>query len=265
MSHKLIATAHFQNTLAQQHFPTLCSLLEQDSASHRFLFYEKLKSLNLDTPENNKPRYSSLKTDPLKMRKSAVLMCFVTRPSIIPSPIRLLILQKTPKNVKMDSKYLYGGQPCFPGGTFDEGIDDTLRDTAIRETNEELGPVNGLKVCNESFPEALTGAGIFSVKTFIATFENSGIVPYQLQKEEIAHAFEIHFADILKGYDPKGVINYPGYGEFMGPMFNVTGLTCPTVDNTDPKNQSFVPLAIWGYTASIIEKFCRTLEQDLAQ
>lgn len=266
-------------------FPKLCELIETDSAKHRYLFYDKLKTLNLDTPDNRRPRYSTLKTHPSQMKKSAVLMCFVTRSCIVPSPIRLLILLKQPKNAKLNSRYLYGGQPCFPGGTFDSKLDDTLLQTAIRETIEELGPVHGLEICNESFPEAVTGAGVFTVKTFIAMFESPTAVVsssslssslqqpppsppaapfYQLQVNEIAHAFEIDFAHLLQGYDPNGRITYPGYGDFVGPMFNVTGLTCPTQLNPDPLNQSHVPLGIWGYTASIIERFCRTLEHELS-
>ena len=44
-----------------------------------------------------------------------------------------LIFQKRAANIRQ------GGDICFPGGGFEEGVDDTFKDTALRETQEELG------------------------------------------------------------------------------------------------------------------------------
>ena len=44
-----------------------------------------------------------------------------------------LLFQKRAANIRQ------GGDICFPGGGFEEGIDKNFRDTALRETKEELG------------------------------------------------------------------------------------------------------------------------------
>ena len=44
-----------------------------------------------------------------------------------------LIFQKRAANIRQ------GGDICFPGGGFEEGVDLTFKDTALRETKEELG------------------------------------------------------------------------------------------------------------------------------
>lgn len=44
-----------------------------------------------------------------------------------------LIFQKRAANIRQ------GGDICFPGGGFEEGVDKDFRDTALRETFEELG------------------------------------------------------------------------------------------------------------------------------
>jgi 8-oxo-dGTP pyrophosphatase MutT (NUDIX family) len=250
------------STLIHEHFPKLYSLLSCDTAHDRIRFYDMLKQVDFNTAENRKSRYSRMSA--VEPKKSAVLMCFPINPNIIPSPIRLLVLQKQPKDEKRNANYIYGGQPCFPGGTFDATVDLTLKDTAIRESQEEIGYLHQLSILNESFPEALTGAGLFSVKTFIASFQTTG-KPYELQRNEIANAFEIDFKALIDGYEKYGVVTYPGYGDFIGPVFNVTARACPTVDNSDYNNQKYVDLRIWGYTGSIIEKFCRTIEQELAE
>lgn len=44
-----------------------------------------------------------------------------------------LLFQKRAANIRQ------GGDICFPGGGFEEGIDKDFKDTALRETKEELG------------------------------------------------------------------------------------------------------------------------------
>ena len=44
-----------------------------------------------------------------------------------------LIFQKRAAHIRQ------GGDICFPGGKFEEGIDNDFKDTALRETYEELG------------------------------------------------------------------------------------------------------------------------------
>jgi 8-oxo-dGTP pyrophosphatase MutT (NUDIX family) len=249
------------------YFPNLSTLLKNDSIADRELFYSLLSTTDFNTEENRKPRYyvaKQLRDVPVK--QSAVLMCFVLHHQVAhPPPIKLLVLEKQPKNTTRNAQYIYGGQPCFPGGTYSHGIDKTLLDTAIRETREEIGPVRNLTVLNETVPTALTGAGVFEVKPFIATFEKYHDDVYTLQQAEIAHAVEIDFKSVLNGYDPQGVIRYPGYGDFKGPLFKISGKTCATTVNRDPSNQQVLELNVWGYTSALIASVCRTLENQLSR
>jgi len=59
---------------------------------------------------------------------SAVLLPFVT----IDNKLSLLF-EKRAANIRQ------GGEICFPGGEFDEAVDESFEQTAIRETEEEIG------------------------------------------------------------------------------------------------------------------------------
>lgn len=60
--------------------------------------------------------------------QSAVLMSFVK----IDEAYHLVLEQRS-------STISQAGEVCFPGGRYDSDLDDSTKDTAIRETHEELG------------------------------------------------------------------------------------------------------------------------------
>ncbi|MFX1383238.1 MAG: NUDIX hydrolase [Promethearchaeota archaeon] len=78
--------------------------------------------------------------------KAAVLF------TIIPydeNPYELVIIHRTDKGLK------HRGEMSFPGGKFDLKLDKSLRDTALRECEEEIGvPRNKIKIlgCLHDFP-----------------------------------------------------------------------------------------------------------------
>lgn len=55
-----------------------------------------------------------------------------------------LLFQKRAAHIRQ------GGDICFPGGKFEEGVDKTFEDTALRETYEELGiPKKDIKLVGQ--------------------------------------------------------------------------------------------------------------------
>ena len=72
--------------------------------------------------------------------------------TIIPykdKPYELVVIHRTDKGLK------HRGEMSFPGGKFDSRYDKSLEDTALRETEEEIGvPKNKVKIlgCLHDFP-----------------------------------------------------------------------------------------------------------------
>jgi len=72
--------------------------------------------------------------------------------SIIPyedKPYKLILIHRSDKGER------HRGEMSFPGGKFEPKIDRSLKDTALRETEEEIGvPRNNIKIlgCLDDFP-----------------------------------------------------------------------------------------------------------------
>ena len=104
----------------------------------------KNKDLDLsDEIIDNKMNFSSrikelieLNNKKINYRKSSVLILVYPSKDQIP---KIALLQR-PQNLKF-----HPGQICFPGGKF-QNADQTNLNTALRETNEEIGiPINKIK------------------------------------------------------------------------------------------------------------------------
>jgi 8-oxo-dGTP pyrophosphatase MutT (NUDIX family) len=64
--------------------------------------------------------------------------------NLIKCAILILMVKKEDKlhvlfTVRSQRLKSYSGEICFPGGKFDPNLDETFEDTAVRETNEEIG------------------------------------------------------------------------------------------------------------------------------
>jgi len=78
--------------------------------------------------------------------KSAVIFTIIPHDD---KPYELVIIHRTDKGEK------HGGEMSFPGGKFDSTLDKSLKDTALRECEEEIGvPRNQIKIlgCLHDFP-----------------------------------------------------------------------------------------------------------------
>lgn len=82
------------------------------------------------------------------------------------------------------------GEICFPGGKFDPALDASFRDTAIRETVEELGVVSEkLRIMgNLDTVVATMGA---TVDAFLAILDLDNLEDLQINLQEVERVFTI--------------------------------------------------------------------------
>jgi len=83
-----------------------------------------------------------------------------------------------------------GGEICFPGGEFDPETDTTFRDTAIRETIEELG-IKKEDISIHGILDTLIGPMGVTVDSFIGTLNLTDLSELKFDKEEVEKIFVI--------------------------------------------------------------------------
>ncbi|KAF0976532.1 hypothetical protein FDP41_004431 [Naegleria fowleri] len=264
----------------QEIFPNLTNFLKMGSSD----FFEVLKSIDFHKNEKQRPTFHeynnyvhnnnggvklklSRRPDPTA-RSSAVMVLFFKRGE--KGEPYLVLLQKT--SAKKNTNYQHAGQISFPGGVFDPQVDQSLLETAIRETNEEIGKQN-IQVLNESLPTTMTGARNFNVKPFIGRLINSSSTTigddeeengenfhYILQTEEIAHLFEVKVLDLIQNsrFEPLGKTIINSSFTHYGPVFHLNNLRSVT-------RNEMVPYAnMWGFTATIVAEILDAMEEAVA-
>ena len=91
---------------------------------------------------------------------------------------------------KRSASIRQGGEICFPGGEFDKGLDKNYRETAVRETEEELGikreQINILG-CLDTF----IGPMGVTVDSFVAVIDVDDINNLNFDKDEVEKIFTI--------------------------------------------------------------------------
>ncbi|MCL9781156.1 CoA pyrophosphatase [Vibrio sp. S4M6] len=117
------------------------------------------------------------------LRKASVLIGFVERPKGLH-----IVLTRRAKHLKH-----HPGQVSFPGGKFEES-DASLKETAIREANEEIGLNPSLVNVIGQMPELIT-VSHFSVTPVIAIVDPSYSV--LMDKNEVDEVFEVPANHIL--------------------------------------------------------------------
>lgn len=85
------------------------------------------------------------------------------------------------------------GEICFPGG-LRQPLDKDLSQTALRETNEELGISMERIEILRSMPKEQTLTG-FCISPWFARIET--IEPFSLQKNEVEELIKLPFIDVL--------------------------------------------------------------------
>lgn len=144
---------------------------------------------------------------------------------------------------RTDHLHHHPGQISFPGGRVEAG-DRSALDTALRETEEEIGLPSARVELIGALPEYRTGTG-FSVSPFVGLIR----APYALQLDsfEVAEAFEVPLDFLV---DPA---NHQRHRmEYQGRMREYYAM---------PYRDYF----IWGATAGMLVSLSRLLTQDWAE
>ena len=119
-------------------------------------------------------------------KKAGVLALFY--PSVSQQTMLALILRKTYKGV-------HSAQIGFPGGKF-EDIDDSLRATALRETEEEIGVKQNKVLVLKKLTEVYIPPSNFFVQPFLGYTNKTP--KFVLQEDEVEDLLEVplkHFMD----------------------------------------------------------------------
>ncbi len=118
-------------------------------------------------------------------KKAGVMVLFY--PSIHNETRFVLILRKTYKGV-------HSAQVGFPGGKFEE-VDNSFRDTAIRETEEEVGiPADHISIVRELTQVYIPPSNYFVQPYLGITMHNPVFIP---QESEVEAVIEVPLSEFL--------------------------------------------------------------------
>ncbi|WP_428024030.1 NUDIX hydrolase [Arcobacter sp.] len=106
-----------------------------------------------------------------------------------------VLFQKRAKGIKQ------GGDICFPGGGFEEGLDKNFKQTAIRETNEELGiSKKDIKIIGQL--DTMVASFGTIVEPFIGLVKKKAIKNMKLDTNEVEKTYLIPL-DFFKQNEPE--------------------------------------------------------------
>lgn len=176
---------------------------------------------------------SSFKED-----KSAAVLCLIGYREEHPSEPHLLLIKRTERVGDPHS-----GQMAFPGGMFEEGVDDSHLNTALRETIEEIG-INA-----EELVEVLGGLPSLTTPSQIRIEPFVGVLrqplealKIQLQSEEVSHSIWVRLKTLQSVYKKEKIKR--GLMEFETDVFQVN------------------EYRVWGATGAMIRNLLDRLEMD---
>ena len=133
---------------------------------------------------------------------------------------------------RLDTLPQYPGQVCFPGGACDPG-DRDLFETALRETEEEVGIARERITLLEELAWQMTGLG-HRVKPFLARVEPGPVSPNPAEVDRVLYLpVERLTADLFR---ERGIWRDPNGGEHRVHTFDLDGFE------------------VWGLTARILRE-----------
>lgn len=162
----------------------------------------------------------------------------------MPAAVLFLLFQKSSQwgfflTQRSKNVEYHRGQISLPGGCQEQN--ESLNDTALRETEEEIGvPVSAIKTLGSVTPLFIPASG-FIVTPFIGYCKNHVIPNIDKNEVESLHCVKVeHLLDDLIIENERKVINAV---EVEIPFFNFNGLK------------------VWGATASILNE-CKEIISD---
>lgn len=106
-----------------------------------------------------------------------------------------ILFQKRAAGIKQ------GGDICFPGGGFEDSVDKNFKDTAIRETNEELGiDKKDIKIIGQL--DTMVASFGTIVEPFVGLVKKKAIKNMELNKDEVENTYLIPL-DYFKQNEPE--------------------------------------------------------------
>ncbi|WP_293295977.1 CoA pyrophosphatase [Allomuricauda sp.] len=208
-------------------------------------FYQlalKLKNLPLPGTDSHNKMSPDLRIQWLKQNKvedvnpkrAGVMALFY--PDVDQETRLLLILRKVYKGV-------HSNQIGFPGGKV-EMIDKDLRDTALRETHEEVGvPPKEIEVI-KGLSEVYIPPSNFLVKPYIGVYPQPK--PFVKEEKEVESLVEVYLKDFMDDSNHIQEILSTSYAKNINvPAFKLNGYT------------------VWGATAMMLSEIKELLRQVL--
>jgi 8-oxo-dGTP pyrophosphatase MutT (NUDIX family) len=209
---------------------------------------------------------AKLPTVPGILRKYEYFNSAVLIPLILINGEYNFLFEKRASNIRQ------GGEVCFPGGEFDKINDATFLDTAIRETEEEIG-VEKSKINIIGALDTLVGTMGVTVDSFIATLNVSSLEEIVYHQPEVERIFLIPVSFFEKNSPQK---------------YYLRNVVHPTEKNEDGQEQYSLPVkelhlpdkylkpwqsrkhkilvyqtneeVIWGITAELVYEVTRLLK-----
>ncbi len=166
-----------------------------------------------------------------------------------------------------------GGEVCFPGGMFDEGTDMSPRETALRETTEELGlPEEEIEIIGRL--DTLMAAMGAVIEIFVGVM-NTNISALKINRDEVEKVFTIPVSYFMNT-EPEihqvlirlfsSEINQETGEEIIYLPVRELGLPERYIDPWGNFKQNVYVYrtaegVVWGLTAKIIMDFIRILKE----
>ncbi len=161
--------------------------------------------------------------------------------SIIPyknKPYDLILIHRSNRGTK------HRGEMSFPGGKFDLSLDRNLRDTAIRETEEEIGVLRGnIKIlgCLDDFPTMTQ----YIITPFIGIIDkNQKLIKDEREVQRILKIPITFFTSKIN---------------FREQAINIGDKKLPVFYFNYFENENNQQYVVWGATAYLISNFIETV------
>lgn len=158
------------------------------------------------------------------------------------------------------------GEICFPGGVYEPALDDSLRETAVRETHEELG-LSRDKILISGCLGTLVGRMGLIVEAYIGLLDIRSIDELKVQQSETEAVFTLPLTYFLERspeiyklrMEVQPWVDQPGGGREM--LFPAEQLGLPDRYHrpwNGPPGRVFVwntpHGALWGITAELVNE-----------
>lgn len=189
---------------------------------HRLIFKKlnKFKPKKLDIPE---------------LKKSAIII------PIYPKAKSFQILM-TARSKKLNH---HRGEMSFPGGKFNPSTDITLKDTALRETNEEIGiHKRNIEILGslDDFP-TFTG---YTIRPFIGVIKNTEKTDFKINHNEVSDLVKIPI---------EFLVQKKLFTEIPFPNKSGKKIIVLSFNYIDPMTKKL--FTIWGASAHILTRFLK--------